>query len=332
MKKALSVTAYDVAQLARVSQATVSRVFSATSVVKSETKDRVEAAAALLGYTPNAIARGLTSHKTGIIAVVSISSGNPYFSMIISKFYAKFQEAGEQILYFEVEAELELDRLLYKILQYQVDGIVIISAAVTSSSASMVTRVNTPIVVFNKTVSSKEVYVVCSDNVEAGRSVANYFLDRGKKRIACIGSDRFQGTSAGRARGFTERMQERGYELISFQLGDHSYDSGRLAIKKMISENINPDAVFCVNDLMAFGAVDALRKELGLRVPEDVAVIGFDDIEPSSWKGYDLTTVHQPIDEMVEASYQYLSKRIDGEPIEPTLQLFNCSIVERGTV
>lgn len=325
------VTSSDVAKAACVSQTTVSRVLNMDSKVKEVTRNKVLNAAMELGYTPNAIARSLTSRKTGIIAIVTISSTNPYFSIITGELSKLFHGAGKQILYFEMDIEQEIDDILYKILQYQVDGVIIISAAVTAKSTDAAIKINVPVVVFNKRSVTPGVHSVCSDNVEAGRMVADFLINKGYTDFSYIGSPTLSSTSSDRLKGFSDRIEEHGYNLCSVAMGDYSYASGGSAMRTIMDGATRPNAVFCANDLMALGALDMARRELSLRIPEDVAIVGFDDIDIASWAGYSLTTVHQPFAEMAADTFQYLTNNIHDNSVCNTLKLFQCHIVERST-
>lgn len=325
------VTSSDVAKAACVSQTTVSRVFNMDNKVKEITRNKVLNVAMELGYTPNAIARSLTSRKTGIIAIVTINSTNPYFSVITGEFSKLFHEAGKQILYFEMDIEQEIDDILYKILQYQVDGVIIISGAITAKSTDAAVKTNVPVVVFNKRSVTPGIHSVCSDNVEAGRMVADFLINKGYTNFAYFGSPTFSSTSSDRLKGYSDRIDEHGYNLPSVVMGDYSYDSGGFCMRAIMSEATRPIAIFCVNDLMALGALDTARLELSLRIPEDVAIVGFDDIEIASWAGYSLTTVHQPIAEMAAETFHYLTNNVQDTSATKTLKLFQCHIVERST-
>ena len=327
------VTSIDVAREAKVSQATVSRVFSMHPNVSVETYNKVIQAANRLGYTPNAIARSLSSKRTNIIAIVTIDFVSPHRSTIISKLSKRFQQEGKQILYFETGLEQDIHTILQQILPYQVDGIVITSASVGAESNKTAIGSDIPIVIFNKHNRTKGIHAVCSDNVESGRMVATYLYERGYRSFAYVGSSMFRVTSNLRRNGFVQRLREFGISDCLCVEGNYTYESGRKAMQTIWEKRKShlPKAVFCADDLMAIGVLDAARYDYSLRVPEDMAICGFDDIEMASWQGINLTTVHQPIDEMVDETCRYIMEQLHHRDESEGLCLFPCSIKERST-
>lgn len=322
----------EVAALAKVSQATVSRVFSGQLNIRDTTRQRVLKAAEILGYRPNAIARGLTLNRSNMIAIVSIDIVNPHYNAMINKVANRIQSIGREPLYFVSPREKNLDEILSQVLQYRVDGIIVLSAAISSQMASECEKVQVPIVVFNKYTVNKNIMTVCSDNVQAGWIAANYLYEKGRRAFAFIGSNTFLGTSKDRLRGFADCLNEKGIENCNVQMVPYTYEDGAKAMKTILSGAERPDAVFCAGDLLALGAMDAARNEYGLRIPKDMAILGFDNIDASSWSSYSLTTFEQQIDKMLDTTFDYLAKKLDGQSIKDGVKLFECKIVERASV
>lgn len=323
-------TSKDVARLANVSQATVSRVFSRNGYVKEETAARVLETARILGYTPNAIARSLNSKQTDLIAVVTVRFDNPFYQAITSRLSEMIEEMGKQLLLIQSGFETELDRILERVLQYRVDGVVVISAAISSQMMTRITQVNIPLVIFNKQFDSRFFFSVCSDNQDAGAMVADYFWERGYRSFGYISGSILKQTSGNRHKGFVDRLAQYGIKECPLVDGDYSYQSGCDALLKMVEQfGRLPSAIFCANDLMAFGAMDTARFDLGLQIPRDVAFIGFDDLQQSDWKNYRLTSVSQPLDEMVEYTRSYLARRLASEEVSGGYLLLKCRISER---
>ncbi|MBC8584910.1 LacI family DNA-binding transcriptional regulator [Youxingia wuxianensis] len=331
--KKISVTSKDVANYAKVSQATVSRVFSRQSYVKEETVKRVMDAARALGYTPNLIARSLNSRQTDLIAVVTVHFDNPFYQTLITKLSEMISALGKQMLFIQSPFESDLDEILDRVLQYQVDGVVVLSAAISSQMVDKFIQIKSPLVIFNKQFDSRYFFSVCSDNVDSGAMVAEFFVEQGYESFGYISGDMLKQTSGNRYKGYTQQLAKRGYHKCSVVNGDYSYQSGYEAILKMKKQEggILPQAVFCANDLMAFGAMDAVRHELGLRIPQDVAFVGFDDLEQSSWEGYQLTSVAQPVDEMVEYTKNYLYKKLNSIETSGGYVLLKCNMVKRNS-
>jgi DNA-binding LacI/PurR family transcriptional regulator len=174
---------------------------------------------------------------------------------------------------------------------------------------------------------------VSSDNVEVGRMVANYFLDTGHKRLAYIGGRDIVSSSNDRLKGFRDRIQERGVDnLIVEYGGEYYYETGRKTARQLLLRQDRPDAIFCAGDVLALGAMDAARYDMGLNIPDDVSIIGYDDVTIASWPSYSLTTVRQPFEEMVESGVEMLLKSIDNFDFEPELKLFQGQLIKRSTV
>jgi len=325
------VTAIDVARLVGVSQPTVSRVFSNINNVTKETREKVLAAASQLGYKPNAIARSLTSRKTDIVGIVT-RLNQKFFLSTLEQFTNQLQNNGKQVLLFNNEPDQQLDDVLFRVLQYQVDALIITVATLSSKMADVCARQGTKVLLFNRYVLGSDVNAVCCDNVESGRMVANYLLDTGHRRLAFLSGSERVSTSLDRCKGFSDRLRERGISDLMIESGEYSYDSGAQLTKRLFLLDNPPDAIFCANDVMAMGAMDAIRYDLGLRIPEDVSIIGFDDIKESSWPTYSLTTVHQPLEQMVDAGMKVLLNNMESKEPEPLLQLFKGEIVHRSTV
>lgn len=326
------ITAKDVARLAGVSQPTVSRVFSSDTKVAPETCEKVLAAVLELGYKPNAIARSLTSQRTDIIGIVTqLSKG--FFLPTLDLISRKLQKAGKQVLLFNVEPDQELDDVIFRVLQYQVDGLIITAATLSSKMADVCARQGTKVLLFNRYILGTQVNAVSSDNVEGGRMVANCLLDTGHKRLAFLGGGEMVTTTVDRLKGFGDRIRERGIEnFIIDYAGEYFYDAGRSAGIRLLQLPDRPDAIFCAGDVLALGVMDAARHDLGLRVPEDVSVVGYDDVAVASWPPYDLTTVRQPFDEMVDTGIEMLLRSIENRDSDPELKLFQGKLVKRSTV
>jgi DNA-binding LacI/PurR family transcriptional regulator len=284
-----------------------------------------------LGYQPNAIARSLTSRKTGIVALISVNSTHSFYLNIINKISSRLSWEGKHILYFQVRFDEDLEEIIKQVHQYQVDGMIIISAAISPEITEACERINLPAAIFNRPVYKDSVYSVCSDNMIAGHQVADYLLSKGYHSFGYIGSTVMENISLDRQKGFSAELRKRGYHEPLIEQGAFTYKSGWDAAQRMAARAKIPRAIFCGNDLMAMGTMDFLRYQLSLSVPKDVAVIGFDAIEEGAWQAYNLTTVEQPISRMVETTCDYLLKRMDGERITKRKSRFSCKIIERGT-
>ncbi len=321
----------DVAREAGVSQATVSRVFTAEESVSEEKVEAVEAAAEKLGYRPDAIARSLVQDATRIIGLSIMRFTNPFYARMIRDFTRAVQERGYWTLLLNVANHEEMEETLPMALQYQVDGVIVTSATLSSGMAGEFARSGTPVVLFNRYALGSSTNAVCCDNVEGARMVADALLDGGHQRIAYVTGEIGSSTNRDREKGFAERLEERGYALELREIGDYSYGSGAKAARRLLQGGDPPDAIFCANDLMAMGALDVARCQMDIEVPDELSIIGFDDIPMASWDSYSLTTIRQPIKPMVDATVDVLMDAIENTQADPVLRWIPPEFVERGS-
>lgn len=323
------VSQVDVADLAGVSQSAVSRVFTPGASVSDETRAKVGDAARRLGYRGNAIARSLVTRRTNIIAIIMASLANPFYPVVLERFITKLQELGYWVLLFKITDQQAVDDALLRALQYRVDGVIMTSAVLSSQLADECSSRGTPVVLFNRYEYKTKASAVGCDHAGGGRLVAEALLRAGHRRLAFIAGQEGSSTSRDREAGFTERLGELGYSGLLRETGDYSYESGRAAARRLLSRPDRPDAIFCANDLMACGVIDAARCEFNLSVPESLAVVGFDDIPMAAWPAYDLTTIHQPIDRLVDATIETLVSALDNPGGERILRLIPGQLVIR---
>jgi DNA-binding LacI/PurR family transcriptional regulator len=326
------VTSLDVARVAGVSQSAVSRTFSPGGSVSALTRKKILAAAVKLGYTPNAIARSLITDRTDMIGMVMGDVTNPFYPEVLQAFSVSFQEVGQRMMLFTVPPGGSIDDALPQALQYRVDGIIVTSATLSSKMIEECARLGTPVVLFNRSIRNADLSSVSCDNVEGGRFIANLLLDGGHRRCAFIAGVENTSTNVDRERGFVDRMTERGMAPLLREVGNYTYTGGYQAAMRLLSRDDRPDAIFCANDITALGAIDAARQEIGLRVPEDVSIIGFDDIPAAAWPSHDLTTVRQRINFMVDKAIDILLARIEDPELPAVTHLIPGDFVARGTV
>lgn len=330
-----SATAKEVACLAKVSQSAVSRTFTPGASVSQDTRVRVTAAAQALGYRPNAMARTLITGRSRIIALVMSYLENQFYPLVIEKLSQQLQKQGYHVLMFISELD-EPDAVLAEILQYQVDGIVMASTTLSPGLAKSCAESGVPVVLFNRVPDVKArarhpASTVTSDNYGGGRMVGELLLARGHKRIAFLAGLENSSTSIERERGLKDALQEAGTDVYRRATGHYQFEGAQLATRKLFKGPRRPDAVFVANDHMAIAAMDVLRIELQLRVPQDVSVVGFDDVPQAAWGAYSLTTVVQSVVDMVDATVDLLQEQIQHEA-QPRNVVIPCRTVERRSV
>lgn len=313
------VTSFDVARLADVSQSAVSRTFTPGASVSKATREKVLEAARKLGYRPNAHARSLITGRSNIIGLVLSYLDNLFYPVALERLAKRLQADGFHVLLFITENN-NSDNLIGELLQYNVDGIVLASTTLSSGLAQHCADANIPVVLFNRVMSQGGTAVssVRSDNIGGGREAAHYLAAAGHRRIAYITGYEESSTSMERERGFREGLAEHGMRVYARAIGNYDFETARRATRELFgSSNDRPDAVFVASDHMAFAVMDTLRNELRLRIPEDVSVIGFDNVPQASWGSYLLTTVEQPLDLMIEATINLLQRSLRDEDTGP---------------
>lgn len=323
-------TSGEVASLAGVSQSAVSRVFTPGASVSAKTRQKVLKAAAELGYRPNAIARAMISGKSRLIAMLVAYLDNQFYPIVLERLSRKLQHHGYTVLLFMTETGRQ-DEVVERIMQYQVEGIVMASATLSSSLARECARTGVPVVLFNRYVASSPASSVTSDNAQGGRLVANFLVDAGHERIAFIAGAEDSSTNRDREAGFHQALAERGVTPFDRAVGGYSFEGAAEAARLLFSKPERPDAVFVANDHMAFSVMDVARSEFGLRVPEDVSIVGYDDVPESSWKGYDLTTVSQSGDVMIDATVDILIEQIEQSDVKKKTVLIPSNLVVRSS-
>jgi DNA-binding LacI/PurR family transcriptional regulator len=322
----------DVARLAGVSQAAVSRSFTEGASVSAETRRKVVAAAEHLGYWPSTIPRIMLTHRSSLIAVVSGGLHHPFYASIVERFSREIQKTGSTVLLFSVNHGEYMDEIIPKIMGYRVDGIISALSIVSAEAAESCAKMNVPVVLFNSKQRNEWVASICSDNVGGGREVASLFLKRGARRFGYLAGKKGNMANEDRLAGYFGRLIEEGSPDLSIAYGNFSYEDGYKAACELIGSANRPDAIFCANDLMAIAAREASIFAFGLRVPEDIMIAGFDDIPSAAWPSIDLTTIRQDGPRMVTEALATLDAMICGRHESGgLLRIIPAPLIERGS-
>ncbi len=308
------VTSRDLARALGVSQSMISRAFDPGGSVARENRERILKAADAMGYRPNVIARSLSTRRSGIVAIVTGGMDNPFYADVLDQMAAALDLAGYRSLLFRVPPGQDVDDQLPALRQYNVDALVVASASISSRIAEEWRRDDRRVVLFNRTVRDRSVPSVSCDNEGGARQVAELLVARGHRRLVYVAGPQHTSTNREREAGFLRRLLELGCPLAArIDTAAYSFQEGYRAAADAMS--VAPDAIFFANDILALGGVDRLRRELGVRIPDDVSVIGFDDIQMAAWPSYDLTTVRQPVAEMVRLAVEAATEGMAGEPV-----------------
>jgi len=325
------ITSFDVAAKAGVSQSAVSRVYSGASASK-DTAFKVRAAAQELGYRPNVLARSLITGRSRIIGMVVAYLDNPFYPDALERFSRVLQDEGYHTLVFTVPegtAKDDVDRVVQQMLDHQVDGMILASVGLSDALAARSEAAGIPVVLFNRGQEGSGLAQVTSANRAGGRKVAEFLISGGHTRIGHVSG--WQGSSTGRDRteGFLEALRNAGQELVGVEDGRYTLEDAAKAADELAQKGV--DAIFVGNDHMAFAVMDHLRFKLGLRVPEDVSVIGYDDVTMASWAGYRLTTVRQPVGRMVNATVKALITHIEDTAARVCIEEIDGPLILRGS-
>ncbi|PRZ44546.1 LacI family DNA-binding transcriptional regulator [Tritonibacter scottomollicae] len=308
------VTILQVAERAGVSQSAVSRFFTPGASVSKKTADKVRMAAEDLGYRPNVLARAMASGRSRIIGLVVAYLENYFYPEALEKLSTALQAKGYHVLVFMASQTAgNIDQVMEEILDHQVDGIILASVAMSSDISARCQQLGVPVVLFNRAQDIDGIAAVTSDNRAGGRRVAEFLMAGGHQRIAYIAGWEGASTQRDREAAFREALSGAGRDLFARAVGNFSVEQAEQAARDMFSvaSGERPDAVFVANDHMAFAVMDVLRFELGLRIPEDVSVVGYDDVPPAAWRAYNLTTIRQRANLMVAETVRAMFEQID---------------------
>jgi LacI family transcriptional regulator len=315
------VTIKDVAREAGVSVATVSRVWNEAAFVSPETRQRVAEIASRLGYSPHGAARSLITRTTHALGVLLPDLYGEFFSEIIRGIDHAAQAAGYHILVSSShESKDEIDAAL-RSMRGRVDGLIIMSPDLEAQRTLHTLQGSFPVVLLNGGAQENEFDTITIENHEGARAMVRHLIARGHRRIAMIGGSQRNYDAAERRRGYESALEEGGIanDASLVVLGNFSEGSGHQAVKQLRDLEKRPTAIFAANDSMAIGALSALH-ERGLRVPEDVAVAGFDDIPLARYMNPQLSTVHVDISQLGERAAALLLSSLH-EGVRPRQQL-----------
>jgi|LDZU01.1.fsa_nt_gi LacI family transcriptional regulator len=335
-------TINDVAEKAGVSITTVSHVINETRYVSDELTERVYEAMRELNYRPNTLARSLRSGRTKTIGLVIPDISNLFFAEISRKIEDKgFDYEYSVILCNTDDNSKKEESYINVLLEKQVDGIIFISAGEAESNLKKPKDFGIPTVIADRDIHDAKSDVVLVDNLKGGYDATKYLISHNHKRIGCISGPSPVTPSAQRLEGYKMALIEAGYQIDESLIltGDFRYEGGEMAMRKFLDLPSPPTAVFACNDMMALGAIRAV-KDRGLMIPEDISLIGFDNIPISKSVYPALTTFAQPIKEMADLIVDLLVTRIaqkkknrgsDNEIDEYKKIVLEAKLIERGT-
>jgi DNA-binding LacI/PurR family transcriptional regulator len=324
------VTSYDVAKAAGVSQSAVSRAYRPGLSVSAKTKDKVMKAAKKLGYKPNAIARMLITKRSGMVAVIISSMANLVYPELLSRLTAHLSERGVKVLLFTLDAAEQLEGLLEQIWTYQVDGVIALAAHFDYADIAQFEAHDVPFVLYNRQLFNYGVNSVSVDHEQGIRQLVDLLVEARNQEYLVLSGPEDSDVANVRREIALSNLARHGFNDVPVLVGDFTYQSGKDCFSTWMKDHPAPDAVICSNDSMAIGCMDEARGVHGLKIPEQLSVVGFDGIHAAFWSGYELTTIRQPVNQMAKAAVDILMDRLE-EPGTPAEKRVLAGSLVRGT-
>ena len=326
------VTLKEVAARAGVSRSAVSRTFTDGASVSSKTRAKVERAAEDLGYAPNALASSLTTGRTKLIGLIANNFHNPLILEVFDLFTQGLQDRGLRPLLVNLSEATDPEKSLRMLRQYSVDGVIVASSTLPSSFAEAFRSAGIPIVhAFGRHTATPNVHVVGIDNIACGRMAAEALIARGHKRVGFLGGPQSATSTQDRAAGFAAALAAHPQIslTVSYAAG-YTFDAGRDEMTRLLAQG-PAEAYFCGDDLLAVGALSAIE-DAGLSVPGDIGLIGLNDMEMSRWQNIGLTTIRQPVAQIITCAIDLVVATIEAPDRPPEIRLFPCALIERRTL
>lgn len=321
-------TSYDVARHAGVSQSAVSRCYQPGASVAPHTRARILKTAALLGYEPDAIARSLITKRSGLVAVVISNLTNLHYPEVLAELTMRLSERQIRVLLFALAAESEIDATLGQLWRYRVDG-AIFAVRLSPTQLGNLRARGVATLLYNR-VSDTVASVACEfDGGE--RLLVDALIAGGARRFSIIGGPLDSAVGEARVQGALAHLAAAGLQHVPVERGDFSYEGGHLAFDRLWAADPSLDAVIAANDTMALGAVDAARFSHGIRVPDQLSVVGFDGVAPARFAAYNLTTMRQPVRRMTEAAVDMLVERIENPKLGAEQRIFAGELIRGAT-
>lgn len=333
-KPAKPVTSIDVAKLAGVSRSAVSRTFTAGASVAPETRERVVAAAKELGYRVNMLARGLSQKRTHLVGLVVSDMDNPFRSALVDMLARRLVALDYRPFMLPTDPGQDVSRLIDMMLHYNVSGTIVTSDTPPVEIAEECAAYGLPLVLVNKQAMDGGVANVTLDSEKAGHLAAEALRDAGCSKVAIASQRRPSHTIGQRKASFIRACADLDLVIVDdFRGAVQNYAGGLEAARAFVADSRKAqiDGVFCVNDYLALGFLDCLRHEAAMRVPEELRVVGCDDIAEAAWLGYDLTTIRQDTHLLADAAVSALVSRIETPEDAPRSATIDVRLVERGS-
>ena len=323
-------SATEVARLAGVSRSAVSRTFTPGRSVSEDTRRKVLAAAEALNYHVNHLARGLSREESRPVCILGGNLAFPWQSSLLEHLTRRLHQAGRAVMVINTDDdEASAREAVQQTLNYRSTATIVLSGKPPGSLIELCLQSGQQVILINRMGQFPSADNIDIDYSSTMKEAFGHLIAAKCQHLAIVSSSSRSPSMVTRETRFLEAAAETGTDVAITRPGSTSYQTGVLAARELLSQATRPDGVFCVTDLIACGFIDAARHEFGLRVPEDISVIGFDDIEQASWLGYQLTTFSQPLAEMAQAVCEMLQAPEDSKPAS---RLFTARLVKRKTL
>lgn len=330
-KELPAATMKDVAEQAGVSTATVSRALMNPEKVSASTRQKVDQAVMAVGYSPHALSRNLKRNESRTILVIVPDICDPFFADLIKGIERTAAESGYLVLIGDCAQQNQQEKTFINlIITKQIDGMLLLGSDLPFDASKEEQRNLPPMVMANEFAPELELPTVHIDNLTAAFEAVHYLLNLGHLRIACIEGPKHMPLCQYRSQGYVQALRRNGISVenaLTAQ-GDFTYESGARAVSELMALPSPPTAIFCHNDIMAIGAMFQAKK-MGLRIPQDLSVVGFDDIKASQFTDPPLTTVAQPRFQLGRQAMLLLLEQLQGNPVQSGSLLLDSELVVR---
>ncbi len=326
------ITLADVAKRAGVSRSAVSRTYTEGASVSDKTRSKVMKAARELGYTPNIIARSLATSRTQLVGLVINNFQNPIFLEVLDQFTRLLQERNLRPLLVNLSDNPDPADSVEMLRQYRVDAVIVASSTLPPACSLAFKEVGLPVInVFGRYNPTPDVHVVGIDNQHAGAMAARTLHSRGYRALGFLGGPERATSTQDRLKGFKEGLKSLKLKTSCVHYADnYSYETGYAAMKELLATQ-QFDALFCGDDVIGMAALGAAR-DAGISIPKDLGIIGFNDMEMSSWQAFGLTTISQPITDICNSTVELLGNLLENPERGAETRLFPCKVIERDTL
>jgi len=327
-----AITSFDVARRAGVSRSAVSRAFTPGTSISDKTRQKVQKAATELGYRVNLVARGLNRQRTDLVGIIASAMSNPYRSEQIDALAKRLVREGFRPMLFCIDEGMNEEQLLSILLNYQVSGVVITSDAPPVEICEECARMQVPLALVDRIDELPFVDRINGDNRKGGRMAAQLLIEAGRRNLVAVRSEKIGYSGRARIAAFIERAAEDSITATVLPVVASEYEGGVEAASTIASRRDEKLGVFCPSDTLALGLLDVLRSKHGVHVPDELSLIGYDDIPQAAWAFAELTTIKQSVDEFAKATVDMLKARIEHPGADPKNHVIGVSVVLRGTV